>query len=127
METLSILLEINLKIYVAGPMRGYPEYNFPAFYRVSKKLRGTGWEVTNPAEIANEIGWDESTPERDLTRQHLTDFILRDVKLVSEMDAICMLLGYQGSKGAMVELSMARYVGIDVYYEVQDGIIIRGN
>ncbi len=109
-----------MKIYVAGPMRGYPKYNFPAFKRVAEELIGRGWDVTNPAEIENDLGWDEDTPESEITRHHLVDVMLRGIKVLSGMDAICMLLGYEESSGAMVELSMAEYIGIPVYFEGSD-------
>ena len=38
-------------IYVAGPMRGYENYNYPAFDRCSRVLREQGWNAINPAEL----------------------------------------------------------------------------
>lgn len=36
--------------YLAGPMRGIPEYNFPAFYAAAAALRAHGLNVWSPAE-----------------------------------------------------------------------------
>lgn len=43
-----------MKVYVAGPMRGIPEFNFPAFNLAAKNLRADGHVVFNPAERDNE-------------------------------------------------------------------------
>ena len=38
------------RIYLAGPMTGLPEYNYPAFHAEAARLRGLGFHVENPAE-----------------------------------------------------------------------------
>ena len=38
-------------IYIAGPMRGVEEYNYPAFDRQAAALEKQGWQVINPAEM----------------------------------------------------------------------------
>lgn len=45
--------------YIAGPMSGIPDFNYPMFHRVAKHLRDRGVDVRNPAE--NDGG---SAPER---------------------------------------------------------------
>ena len=37
-------------IYIAGPMRGYEDGNFPAFDRQATVLEEQGWRVINPAD-----------------------------------------------------------------------------
>ena len=43
-------------IYVAGPMRGYEEFNYPAFYEAERILESIGWDVVNPAKMDAEVG-----------------------------------------------------------------------
>ena len=43
-------LEESVTVYIAGPMTGIPEFNYPLFNATAKALRATGVEVRNPAE-----------------------------------------------------------------------------
>jgi hypothetical protein len=36
--------------YVAGPMTGIKDFNYPAFNAVAEDLRAQGYEVENPAD-----------------------------------------------------------------------------
>lgn len=46
------------KLYIAGPMRGVREFNFPAFFRAEQKLTDAGYEVINPARHDTEGGFN---------------------------------------------------------------------
>ena len=37
-------------IYIAGPMSGKVDHNYPAFHAAAKFLREKGWTVFSPAE-----------------------------------------------------------------------------
>ena len=37
-----------MKLYLAGPMTGMPDDNFPAFLAMAVQLRAAGHDVTNP-------------------------------------------------------------------------------
>lgn len=43
-----------MRIYIAGPMRGYPNFNFPAFDEAAARGRALGHEIISPAEIDRE-------------------------------------------------------------------------
>ena len=49
-----------MKIYIAGPMRSYPAFNFPAFHAAAKDLRERGHAVWSPAENDEKMGFDPS-------------------------------------------------------------------
>ena len=36
-------------LYIAGPMSGWPESNYPLFHAAEEILREAGYEVINPA------------------------------------------------------------------------------
>src|SRR5690242_9933428 len=111
----------RLKVYLAGPMRGYPEFNFPAFHAAAAKLRAEGYEVFNPAEKDEEVyGTDfaERFPTGDLAAASAAGFDLR-VALAEDLywicrhaDAIALLPGWQASKGACTEYSTAQALGL---------------
>lgn len=114
-----------MKIYVAGPMRGIPEFNFPAFYAAAAKLRADGHEVFNPAERDNEKhGTDISVgnvtgDESIATQQH--GFNLREALgadlawICAEADAIALLPGWENSKGAAAERATAIALGLEIH------------
>lgn len=111
-----------MRIYLAGPMRGIPEFNFPAFYAAAAKLRDAGHEVFNPAERDNEHhGTDISKgnatgDEHQAAAQH--GFSLRDalcadlVYICQTAEAIALLPGWERSKGVAAELATARALGL---------------
>ena len=119
-----------MKIYLAGPMRGKPEFNFPAFMRAAKYLRAEGHEVFNPAEKDNEkFGTDISKGNADgridvAASQH--GFSLREALgadlawICAEADAIALLPGWQGSLGATAEFATAVALGL-VAIELSEG------
>jgi len=39
-----------MRIYIAGPMTGLPEFNYPAFNAAAEYLRSLGHHVENPAD-----------------------------------------------------------------------------
>ena len=102
-------------IYIAGPMRGYPKSNFPAFYIAAKKLRKDGWTVLSPAEAdKKEDGFDENTGENSKSMQH---YLRRDTQMICEATTIYLLRGWEKSEGATLEYMMAHYIGLEILYE----------
>lgn len=105
-------MEQRMRIYIAGPMRGLPLFNFPAFDAAAKKLRAMGHEVVSPAELDRAVGFDPATsvPDDAFMRRALA----RDLVAVTECDAIALLHGWQNSQGTRLELSLARMLGLKV-------------
>ncbi len=53
MLTTSFLIQgelVLVKIYLSGPMSGYPSFNIPAFDDAARQLRANGYQVVSPAE-----------------------------------------------------------------------------
>ncbi len=115
-----------MKVYVAGPMRGVPEFNFPAFHAAAASLRAEGHDVFNPAErdIAHhgkDISKGNATgDEAQAAAEH--GFNLREalkddlVFICLEADAIALLPGWENSKGARAELHTAIALGLEIIH-----------
>lgn len=99
------------RLYLAGPMRGYKEYNFPAFHAAAARLRELGYEVWSPAERdEQEDGFDPKTDEA----QPIEYYMRHDLPPVIASDAIAVLPGWQQSVGARNEVQVARMCGLPV-------------
>lgn len=99
-----------MKLYLAGPMRGYPKSNFPAFHEAAASLRAAGHEVFNPAEKAEEI-------RRTTTGFSLrAAFALDTAYICAHAEGIAMLPGWRASKGAVAEHALAEALGLTVMH-----------
>jgi hypothetical protein len=105
-----------MKVYIAGPMSGYEEWNFPAFFKAEEELQSIGIDVINPAHNdgpnLEEAMKSAGTPERP--NHTWAWYMRRDLPHVMECDAICVLEGWQKSKGASLEVHVARALGMPV-------------
>jgi hypothetical protein len=96
------------KVYLAGPMSGIPQFNFPAFFEAARRLRKGGFEVISPAEIDNEEDKDAALASSDgapTGGKSWGDFLARDVKLIADsgIEGIVFLPGWSMSRGAKLE------------------------
>jgi hypothetical protein len=100
-------------IYIAGPMRGMPRYNFDAFFGVATELERRGHQVINPAQDDIDLGFDPDEPLEDQMEilGGLTGIIRRDLDGVLVSDAIYMLDGWGDSVGATAERCVAYWAG----------------
>lgn len=89
-----------MKVYLAGPMTGLPELNFPAFHAAAANLRAAGFEVVSPAEINPDPGmkWE--------------DAMRKDIPELVKCHAIALLPGWEASRGARLEKTIADALGM---------------
>lgn len=101
-----------LIVYLAGPMTGYEEWNFPAFLEAASKLRARGYRVLSPAEMELGEGFDPTAEPGEFTEKDLHNAMARDLRAVlNDAWAVVVLPGWQGSKGATLEVAVARAIG----------------
>lgn len=110
-----------MRIYLFGPMRGYEEFNFPAFLDAAEKLRAAGHEVFSPAEYSLGLGLVPNnagihTSETDAGEFNIRKALGADLAYICEQaEAIVGLPGWTSSVGCHAEISAAWAIGIPVY------------
>ena len=101
-----------MKVYLAGPMTGIPEYNFPAFREAARALRFAGYSVVSPVEMDEEDGFDPHT-QQPLTDAEYSAFLARDLQAVADtaVASVVVLPGWEESRGVQFEVMVARGLG----------------
>lgn len=91
-------------VYIAGPMTGYEEYNFPAFNAVADNLRAQGYTVYNPADhgLIEGAGW--------------VDYLRFDINNLVKCESVFFLPGWSHSNGAMLEYDVAKRLGMKLSF-----------
>ena len=118
--------------YLAGPMRGLPYYNFPAFDAARDTLQAKGWDVTSPADLDRAHGFDAMRlpPDTDWSRIpegfDLPACVRRDVDALTRCDALVFLPGdWTKSTGGKGEFAVALWARKPVYQLYPDGSLAR--
>ncbi|EFY9242407.1 DUF4406 domain-containing protein [Shigella boydii] len=94
---------MRVRVYIAGPMTGYKNFNREAFHNAEEELKREGHTVLNPAVLPD-----------GLTQPQYMDICMAMIRCV---DAIYMLKGWQRSAGAKAELALAEKLGYAVIFQ----------
>ena len=90
-------------LYVAGPMTGLLEFNYPAFNAAADDLRAKGHAVLNPADI-------------ETVRPQAWDWYMRRaIAMVVQAEGLAMLPGWENSKGARLEHTIGVALKLDIH------------
>lgn len=90
-----------VRVYVAGPMTGIKNFNYPAFHAEAKRLRALGFHVENPAENPVQTGW--------------VQYMRAAVPQMVGCDWVVLLPGWKSSRGASIERHLALDLGMPVF------------
>lgn len=93
---------MTTRLYISGPMSGYPDLNAQAFIAATTALRTAGYEVVSPQELGEPEGWAHQ------------DFMRRDLRHVLDCGGLAMLPGAEWSRGALAEVAAAHSAGLTV-------------
>lgn len=88
------------KIYIAGPMTGYENFNRESFHSAADCCTKNNATPLNPANLPD-----------GLTQGQYMDICFA---MIRAADAIYLLKGYEESKGAMAELAYAEKLELEV-------------
>ncbi len=90
---------VRPRIYIAGPMTGLPEFNYPAFHAAAAAWRACGWDAVNPAD---NFGGDQTRTYRE--------YVESDLAVLITCHAIAMLPGWDApdARGSVWEEAVAR-------------------
>ncbi len=89
-----------MKVYIAGPMTGLPQFNRPAFHQAALNLSFEHHVPLNPAILPD--GLTEA------------DYMAVGITMLQRADAIFLLTGWQFSAGARAEHALALKLGLEV-------------
>jgi len=89
-------------LYIAGPMSGLPDLNYPAFFHAESKLAECGYLTLNPARNSN------PDPEDYI------EWLRLGLRQVLEADGVAVLPGFGMSKGAVMEIMVASFLKMPV-------------
>jgi hypothetical protein len=90
-----------MRLYLGGPMRHYPEHNFPLFNAAAEWLAAGGHEVFNPADLAH--------------HGSLKEYMVYDLPEVAAAEGVALLPGWEESQGACLEVVVAYTLGVQLY------------
>lgn len=92
----------RMRVYVSGKMTGLPDHGAAKFAEATSRLRAAGYTVISPSEMdgGKPLEWHE--------------YLRRDLRLLSEVDAIALLDNWRDSRGAQLEVLVALRLGMKV-------------
>ncbi len=95
-----------MKIYLSGAISGVPlDEARRRFADAEAELRWQGYEVLNPFD--NGLHWSDPWG----------DHMKADIKMLLGADIIFMLSGWEASKGAQLELTIARALDMVILHQ----------
>jgi len=96
---------MKTKIYISGKITGIEDKAFEIFQKADEHLQSMNFETVNPMLLKHnhDKSWES--------------YMKVCLKALIDCDKIYMLLNWRDSKGAMMELEVARKLGISVIFE----------
>lgn len=110
-------MERSVRVYIAGPIAGYPNGNREAFRKASEQLSKMGYEPINPHDVGCLPSPHVCRGEPATDGHNYGCYMIPDLKALLDCESYTLLEGWELSKGATVEESVARICGL-IYVEI---------
>jgi hypothetical protein len=121
-----------MRVYIAGPMTGFPAYNFGHFDAVAGEWREAGHEVTTPFQCNSTVwrihhgrDFDPYNDKCEYGDPLLREMYAADVAALLASEKVVVLTGWEKSTGAQREVLLAQTFGIPVVTEYGDPIAVK--
>jgi hypothetical protein len=108
---------MGMRVYIAGPMRGIPLYNFPAFDAAKENLINRGFDPVSPADIDRDNGFDPTKLPADhdwgsveSLGIDVREIVRRDLMALLTCEAVYLLEDWHKSIGATAEVAVAQWL-----------------
>jgi len=96
-----------MTIYTAGPMSGYPDFNYPAFRAAEQQLRVAGYAVLCPVD---------SEEHNDTGQPQTWGWYMRHLlRIILDAGGIAVPPGWESSREAQLEMRVATPLGLPVH------------
>lgn len=92
------------RVYIAGPMTGLPEFNYPAFRSTAAELRAAGFDVVSPVEVCQHLPPGSTWLE----------YMRACIPALMTCNAVATLPMWSQSRGARIEVELATTLGFEV-------------
>ena len=96
-----------MNLYLAGPMTGIEEFNYPAFNAAATRLGNGGFRVLNPATI--------ETLNRTGKPQTWGWYMRHALRMVLDADGVALLPGWESSRVATLEVKVAESLSMPLW------------
>ena len=100
------------RVYIAGPITGYPGWNKAAFTTMEVKLQSLGHDTINPNNSNCVAG----------PFDRYTDWLRRDIIFMLSVTVVVFLPGWRESRGSKMEFAIAKGLGLPTW-EVKGSIV----
>lgn len=97
-----------MKLYISGPITGYPDNNIGAFLAAEERLLAAGYEVLNPHDLGPQSGYQDGLRWSDYLKIDLIGILNQGVT------GIATIPGWYKSPGAIFECDVARKLDLPV-------------